>query len=271
MLVGLPSYHAFQLRPTYKRLAAELSFDELVVEMRRPEVKAQILAEADLEPDPTQQFEGLPAFFQAATDRLYVIGDPPDYEPTSDKSVASIAAARGREPLEFLYDLAVEGDGKGLLLMPFFNYTDGNHDAIAEMISWPGALLGLSDGGAHCRMICDASLPTFMLTHWVRDRSRGGRIPLELAIHKQTAETANAVGLTDRGLIEVGKRADVNVIDLERLQLEAPRPVDDLPAGGRRLVQGATGYVATVVAGAVTRRNDRDTGARPGRLLRGAR
>jgi N-acyl-D-aspartate/D-glutamate deacylase len=268
MLIGLPTYHAFQLRPTYRRLLAELPYEAMVGEMRRPEVRAAILAEDDLPTDPTQMFDGMAAFVRAIPDQLYVIGDPPDYEPRPESSVATLAKERDVEPVELLYDLAVQGDGRGLLLLPFFNFAEGNHDAIAEMILTSGALLGLSDGGAHCRLICDASLPTFLLTHWVRDRQRGVRLPLELVVQKQCAETAAAAGLTDRGTIEVGKRADLNVIDLEHLQLCAPRAVDDLPAGGRRLVQDASGYVATVVAGTVTRRNDTDTGARPGRLIR---
>ncbi len=136
------------------------------------------------------------------------------------------------------------------------------------MITHPDTVIGLSDGGAHVKMICDASAPTYLLTHWVRDRSRGERLPLETVIEKQAAGTAAAVGLHDRGTIESGKKADLNVIDLERLALHAPRSVDDLPAGGRRILQDATGYVATVVSGVVTRRDDHDTGARPGRLVR---
>lgn len=133
----------------------------------------------------------------------------------------------------------------------------------------PGTVLGLSDGGAHARMICDASLSTHLLTHWVRDRTRGRRFPLETVVKQQCADTAAAAGMTDRGVLAEGMRADVNVIDLDNLTLHAPHPVDDLPAGGRRIVQAASGYVATIVAGVVTRRNDTDTGARPGRLIRG--
>ena len=139
---------------------------------------------------------------------------------------------------------------------------------MAEMITHPDTVIGLSDGGAHVKMICDASVTTYLLTHWARDRSRGATLPLETVVRKQTAETAAAVGLADRGTIEVGKRADLNVIDFEGLTLHAPRPVDDLPAGGRRILQDVTGYVATIVNGAVTRRDGVDTGARPGRLVR---
>jgi N-acyl-D-aspartate/D-glutamate deacylase len=156
-------------------------------------------------------------------------------------------------------------------MLPFFNYADGNHDAIRDMLTHPAGVSGLSDGGAHCRMICDASYPTFLLTHWARDRSRGPKLSLEYVVRKQTADTAALFGLGDRGVVATGKKADLNVIDLDGLVLERPRPARDLPAGGLRLLQGARGYVATVVSGEVTRRHGEDTGARPGRLVRGAR
>jgi N-acyl-D-aspartate/D-glutamate deacylase len=176
-----------------------------------------------------------------------------------------VAAATGRDPFEVFYDHLAAGE---LLLGAFTNYAQASEDHLAEMISDPNTVIGLSDGGAHVKMICDASAPTYLLTHWVRDRSRGERLPLETVIEKQAAGTAAAVGLDDRGTIEVGKKADVNVIDLDHLILHPPRSVDDLPAGGRRILQDATGYVATIVSGVVTRRGDRDTGARPGRLVR---
>jgi len=267
MLIGLASYHAFQLRPTYRRLADELEFDDLVRELQRPEVREQILGEDNLPADRTKQMDGLGTTLPMLLDRVYVLGDPPDYEPTPEQSVAALAAAAGIDPMAYLYDAMVAGDGRGYLLFPFLNYNDGDHEVLAEMLTHPGTVLGLSDGGAHCRLICDASLPTYLLTHWVRDRSRGERLPIEMVVHKQTAETAAAVGLTDRGTLEVGKKADLNVIDFERLTLEPPRPVDDLPAGGRRVLQDASGYVATIVSGVVTRRDDTDTGARPGRLV----
>ena len=158
-----------------------------------------------------------------------------------------------------------------LLMLPFFNYVGGDHDAILGMMQHPASVIGLGDGGAHCALICDASMPTYMLSHWVRDRTRGERIPVETAIKMLTKDGADLYGLGDRGTLEVGKRADLNIIDFDRIDIEAPRAVDDLPAGGRRLVQPAHGYVATIVNGVVTRRNDADTGARPGRLVRGTR
>ena len=169
------------------------------------------------------------------------------------------------------YDLFAEGDGTNMLMMPVFNYAEGNHDAIREQLTHPFCVSGLSDGGAHCGMICDASIPTFMLTHWARDRSRGEKLPLEWVVRKQTKDTATLFGLTDRGTLEVGKKADLNVIDFERLKLRSTKMVHDLPAGGRRLLQQAEGYDYTIVSGEITRRNGEDTGARPGRLVRGGR
>lgn len=267
MLIGAATYHGLMRRPTFRRLESELSYDDLLVELRRPEVRATILAEADLPPDPDRQYESIADSTAFMFERLFVLGDPPDYEPTRDRSIAGIAEASGRDPWEVLYDCVAAGE---LLLGAFTNYASGSQDHLREMLDDPDTVLGLSDGGAHVRFICDASSPTYMLTHWTRDRTRGERLPIEAVVHKQTAATAAVVGLTDRGVIEVGKRADLNVIDLDRLRLHPPRPVDDLPAGGRRILQGATGYVATIVNGVVTRRGDVDTGARPGRLVRAA-
>jgi len=216
-------------------------------------------------------FDGLYALIQHSADRIFAIGDPPDYEPTPDQTVAAIAQARGQDPLAATYDLMLESDGTAMLMLPFFNYADGNHDAIHEMMTHPAAVSGLSDGGAHCGLICDASYPTFLLTHWARDRHRGPRFSLEYVVRKQTLDTATLYGLSDRGVLAVGKKADINVIDMQALQLDVPRMAYDLPAGGRRLVQGARGYDATVVSGVITRRHGVDTGARTGRLLRGVR
>jgi N-acyl-D-aspartate/D-glutamate deacylase len=223
-------------------------------------VKAAILAEENLPVDPQRQFDYLAELIPLGAARLYVLTDDPDYEPTRERSIAGIAEATGRDRLEVLYDHLAADD---LLLAAVLNYSDESHDALAELLEHPATVIGLSDGGAHVRMICDA-----MLVHWTRDRIRGPKLPIELAVRKQTGDTARAVGLTDRGAIAVGMKADLNVIDYERLRLRAPRSVDDLPAGGWRVLQDAEGYVATIVSGVVTRRDDRDTGARPGRLVR---
>ncbi len=265
MLLGAASYHGLMRRPTYRRLEESLPLDELLAELRRPEVKAAILAETDLPADPHRQFETLTESTPFMFNRIFPLGDDPDYEPTEAQSVAGIAAATGADPWEVLYDQIASG---GWLLGAFTNYAQASGEPLREMIGHTTTVIGLSDGGAHVKMICDASMPTYLLTHWARDRARGDRLPLETVVHKQTAGTARAVGLNDRGTIEVGKRADLNVVDFDRLRLGPPRSVADLPAGGRRILQDATGYVATIVNGVVVRRDDADTGARPGRLVR---
>lgn len=268
MMIGWAGYHFFSKRPTFVELSSRLSLADLKRELAKPEVRAQILSERDLPADPNIQFDGLGPALGMITDRVFVMGDDVDYEPTPDKSVKALAAAAGVEPLEMAYDLLNENGGDAFLMFPTLNYVDGNHDAIHEMITHPSAISALSDGGAHVRMICDASIPTYMLTHWARDRARGPRISIEEAVRLQTSGTAEVIGLDDRGVIEPGRRADINVIDFERLRLNFPHSVADLPAGGSRLLQSADGYVATVVAGEVTRRDGVDTGARPGRLVR---
>ncbi|MDT5291983.1 MAG: N-acyl-D-amino-acid deacylase [Mycobacterium sp.] len=271
MLFGFPGYHAFTHRPTYRALKAQLGREDLAERLAQPDVRAAILSEADLPVQPTPLFDGIFRLAQFSIDQMFAIGDPPDYEPTAEMSVAAIARRRGEDPLATMYDLMLESNATAMLMLPFFNYTDGNHDAIYDMIAHPAAVSGLSDGGAHCGMICDASYPTYMLTHWARDRHRGPRFSLEYMVRKQTHDTATLFGLSDRGVVAVGRKADLNVIDMDALTLDVPRMVYDLPAGGRRLVQGARGYDATVVSGVVTRRLGIDTGARPGRLVRGVR
>ncbi|MGZ5364395.1 MAG: N-acyl-D-amino-acid deacylase family protein [Mycobacterium sp.] len=271
MLFGFPGHHAFTHRPTFRRLKAECDRQELGTRLADPAVKAAILSEDDLPPDPTKLFDNMFALVQYSLGRIYALGDPPDYEPTQDMAVDKIAAERGDDPLSTLYDLMLEDNATAMLMLPFYNYFYGNHDAIREMLMHPAGVVGLSDGGAHCGMICDASYPTFLLTHWARDRHRGEKLPLEYLVRKQSHDTAQLFGLTDRGVIQTGKKADINVIDMGALTLHPARMAYDLPAGGQRLVQGASGYSATIVSGVVTRRDSVDTGARPGRLVRGAR
>lgn len=265
MLIGLASYHGFMRRPTFRRLEAELSGEALRAEMRKPEIRAAILSETDEPLTPSEQFGGLTESLPFLFPAMYPLGDPPDYDQTPDRSIAARAEAEGRDPWEVHYDLLVADEW---VLGAFTNYAQASQEPLRAMIEDPSTILGLSDGGAHVKFICDASLPTYMLTHWARDRKRGERISLEQVIHKQCAATARAVGLHDRGTIEVGRKADLNVIDFEGLTLHAPRSASDLPAGGARILQDASGYLATIVSGVVTRRNDRDTGARPGRLVR---
>ena len=263
LLIGLQTFHPLTARLAYRE-RAHLPLDELVAELRRPEVREAVLHE---------QFEqngyGGTAFIQLGLDRMFPLGKPPDYEPAFDDSVAARAKRAGRDEWEFFYDLLLQRDGRELLMRPLLGYSDFSHEPIRQMLLHPASALGLGDGGAHVGAICDASTTTYMLTHWVRDRSRGPRLPLEWVVRKMTADTATLYGLDDRGVLTPGKKADVNVIDLERLELDPPEMVHDLPGGARRLVQTASGYDATIVSGQVVIRNATDTGARPGALVRG--
>lgn len=270
LLVGLQTHHIFAKRPSYMAIA-DLPIAERVAKMRDPKVKAAILSEDDLPPNPDILFDSMGAMLASQLENTYVLGDPPDYEPDQDQTITALAAATGMGVEEQTYDLYCEQDGHAMLLLPLFNYYHRNHDVIREQLTHPQSVSGLSDGGAHCGMICDASIPTFMITHWTRDRSRGEKLPLEWVVRKQTRDTAELFGLGDRGTLEQGKRADINIIDHEQLTLHGPRMAYDLPANGRRLLQDTEGYVATIVAGEVVRRNGKDTGARPGGLIRGRR
>jgi N-acyl-D-aspartate/D-glutamate deacylase len=272
MLIGLATNHPFLKRPTYEALR-HLPLADQAAEMRRPEVAAAILSEPDSPLDPDQPFDGLGPFLQIMLDRLFPMGRVPDYEPLAETSIGLTAASSAGNAdqsikLQAAYEAMTAGDGTEMFLLPLFNYTHSNHDAIREMLLHPRSVSSLGDAGAHCGMICDASIPTYLLTHWARDRSRGERLPIEFLVKKQTHDTARLYGLTDRGTLEPGMRADVNVIDYANLQLLSPRLVHDLPAGGRRLLQDASGYDATLCAGTVVSRNGADTGARLGRLIR---
>jgi N-acyl-D-amino-acid deacylase len=262
MLFGLQSsLHPFITHPTYRKLA-DLPLAERVERLRRPEVRAALLAE-----DPGTD-NVIALSLMSRWGQMFPLGDPPDYEPAPDKSVEAAAAREGRRPEEVVLDWLLERDGKAMVFAPLASYVDCDHEALREMMSHPRTVVGLSDGGAHCGLICDVSFPTFLLTHWVRDRSRGERLPLELAVHLQTGRTAATYGFADRGTIEPGKRADINLIDLDGMRLHAPEMVFDLPAGGRRLIQKADGYRTTMMAGEITYEDGQPTGARPGRLVR---
>ncbi len=256
------SLHPFIASPAFIELAA-LSFEARIARLRDPAVRARILSEPRARMD-----RGIESMF-ANYPRIFPLGESPDYEPAPEKSVAAIAASRGQEPLAIIYDLMLANDGKAILYYPSFNYSYGTLSHLHEMLQHPATVNSLSDGGAHCGYICDVSMPTFMLTHWARERSRGPRLALEAMVKRQSADTARLYGMTDRGTLLPGMKADVNVIDYARLRLHAPRMAFDLPAGGRRLVQEADGYVATVVAGVPIFENKVATGALPGRLLRG--
>jgi N-acyl-D-aspartate/D-glutamate deacylase len=265
VLVGFESsFHPFVRNPVYRQYA-DLPFDERIAALSDPAVRAAVLAAPR-----DDQARGFDALMAASLDKLFPLGDPPDYEPDPSTSIAAVAAREGRDPLEVTYDLMLRRGGHELLYLPLLGYVDGGLDDIGEMLRHPGTVLGLGDGGAHCGVLCDASLPTFMLTHWARDRSRGDTLPVEQVVAHQTRRTAMLYGFADRGLLEPGYLADLNVIDLEGLELEAPEMAYDLPAGGKRLIQRAHGYLATVKSGVVVRERDEATGARPGGVLRGA-
>jgi len=256
--------HPFIENPTYKAIV-DLPFEERLERLRDPRVRERIL---------TEEFdysEPIVAYACSSFHKMFPLGDPPDYEPTPEQSVAAIAAREGRSPKAVAYDLLMEHGGNELLYFPLFNYSNGSLESTREMLLHPSAALGLSDGGAHCGVICDASTPTYMLTHWVRDRRRGERLALEWVVKRQTRDTAELYGLGDRGLVAPGMKADLNLIDLERLRIPPPQVAYDLPANGRRLIQNAEGYVATVVSGQVTYERGEATGALPGKLVRGAR
>ena len=214
--------------------------------------------------------DGPSAFMAQSFHKMFPVGDRPDYEPDAGNSIAAIAQRSGRTPQAVALEEMMALGGKGLLMLPFENYAYGSLDVVHEMITDPATVLGVADGGAHVGVICDASSPTSLLTLWGRDRTRGPKLPLEFLIAKQTRGTAEAYGLLDRGLLAPGHKADINVIDFDALSLKRPEVVYDLPAGGRRLIQRATGYRHTFNAGVETVHNDELTGERPGRLVRGA-
>jgi N-acyl-D-aspartate/D-glutamate deacylase len=265
LLIGWPTKHGFTGRPSFDEVA-RLDPAARLAALRDPDRRARILGE-------TASTPGLGRLLDRAWDRIYPLGarpgDIPDYEPSPEHSIAAIAAREGRPAEHVAYDFMCESE-QALLLFAMGGYAHRDHGDIHEMLTHPLTVLGLGDGGAHCGLICDASTTTSMISHWTRDRSRGERIPLELAVRKMTGDTAALYSLNDRGVIAPGRRADLNVIDYDRLQLRMPESVADLPAGARRLVQRADGYVATVVGGDVVLREGEDTGARPGRLVRGA-
>ncbi|CCD92486.1 putative N-acyl-D-amino-acid deacylase family protein (D-aminoacylase) [Bradyrhizobium sp. ORS 375] len=264
LLLGLElSRNPLQTHPSYQAIA-HLPLDERVARMRDPQLRAAILSEQATVTDD-------PLFFKPNYDKMYLLGDPPDYEQPPEQSLGAQARARGCRPEELAYDAMLTDQGRGMLYVPFLNYSDGNLDATFEMLRDPRSVPGLSDGGAHCGIICDASFPTYLLTHWTRDRKRGDRLSIPFVVAAQSRKTALSVGLDDRGLIAPGYKADLNVIDYDRLHLHPPKVHYDLPVGGRRLMQDVDGYEATIVSGVVTRRHGEATGARPGRLVRGAR
>jgi N-acyl-D-aspartate/D-glutamate deacylase len=266
LLLGFQTFHPLAFTAAWGEAGLGLlPWQEQVARIQAdPDLAARIVADAaGLTDDPI-----VSGFMHP--DRIFVLGDPPVYEPGPERSATAMAAARGTDPWSLLLELLLGDGGRELLNAPVLNYTDGNLDAVGEMLRHPTSAFGLGDGGAHAGQTCDASTTTFLLSHWARDRA-GDRLTIEDAVHKMTAATASLYGLGDRGVLAPGYVGDANVLDHDRLQLRRPELVHDLPGGAGRLVQQADGYAATVKSGQVTFEGGQDTGARPGRLLRGAR
>ncbi len=248
--------------PSWQEVA-KLPFPEKLAILRQPGFRARLLAEHT--EDATLRHR------LTTWEKIFPMGETPDYEPPPESSVAALAARAGVDPVAMAYDLLMQRDGRNILYRPIINYAAGDLGAVQEMMQHPNTIMGLGDGGAHVSIICDASAPTTMITHWTRDRSRGERLPLEWVIKRLSRDNALALGLGDRGLVAPGCKADLNVIDYDKLRAHAPEVRYDLPAGGRRLVQQTDGYVATILSGVVVHRDGVATGALPGRLIRGGR
>ncbi|MGR8950127.1 MAG: N-acyl-D-amino-acid deacylase family protein [Gammaproteobacteria bacterium] len=267
-VTSLKTYHMFQRRPTYMKLE-KLPLAERIAEMRKPEVRAAIVAEDDVPTGLPGPLANMHEVMSEAAEEMFPIDMPINYEPDAQNKMGVLAAAAGKTVPEYLYDFLTDNNGENFAIVMAANYVDGNFDVIEEMLQHPNTTIGLSDAGAHVNLIFDAVNPTYQISHWVRDRSRGRRMPIELIVHKQTLRNAELFGLHDRGSIEVGKRADLNLFDLNKLELGQLEVHNDLPAGGSRILQAVKGYRNTFVNGVKTRENDQDTGARPGRLIRG--
>ncbi|WOJ96577.1 amidohydrolase family protein [Congregibacter brevis] len=273
VITGLQcTFHPFIGFPSYKAIC-DLPLEERVAKMKEEAFKAQILTEesetlaGDGTPVPPI-VDALMAAIDYVASKTFLLGENPEYEQSAETSVLHMAQEKGVSSLEMIYDLLLEDDGQALLYFPIYNYTNMNFDNVFEMMSHPQSIMGLSDGGAHVGTICDSSFPSYLLTYWARDRARGGKIELTEAIRRLTSDIADYCGMADRGRIKVGLKANINVIDFDNLRLFAPRMVQDLPAGGQRLLQDAAGYRAVIVDGETVLENDQLTGKNPGRLYR---
>ena len=266
LLMGLDcTLNPFMMNPVFGEIAMA-SVAEKVARMSDPDFRRRLLDAQSSEKAKGKLGGSIIGVFE----RMFPLTDPPDYEPGDESSAAAEAGRSGVSPEEWVYDFLLGDHGAAMLYVPFLNYADGNLDATREMLAHPNTVPGLSDGGAHVGTICDGSFPTFLLTHWGRDRTRGELFDLEFLVNQHTRATATTVGLDDRGVLAPGYRADVNVIDFDRLSIARPEMHHDLPAGGRRVLQRATGYRHTIVAGVETYADGEATGALPGRLVRGA-
>ena len=266
LMAWLGSTHPFMTHPLWQEIAP-LPWPEKLARLRDPAVRAQLTDMAALMG--SAQYDTRSAYLTQSFHKMYALGAEPDYEPPQSQSIAAIAQRDGRTPLEVAYDMLMDLDGKGIVYFPSFNYAYNDLSQLHTELQHPRTMMSLADGGAHCGYICDVSMPTYMLTHWARDRSRGPTLPLELMVQRQTRDTARIYGLNDRGLLQPGYIADINIIDFDRLRIPPPFVAFDLPAGGRRLVQTAEGYQATLKAGETIMEAGQRTGALPGKLLRG--
>jgi N-acyl-D-aspartate/D-glutamate deacylase len=263
ILLGLEiSQNPFVGRPSFAAVA-DLPLAQKVAALRDPSLRARLLSERCDDPVLERRV--------SRWDRIFPLTGSPDYEPAPEDSIAARAAREGRDPADLAYDLCLEDDGKALFYRPLSNYTYGNLDTVHDMLAHDATIVGLGDGGAHVGILCDSSAISTMLTHWTRDRSRGATFGLPWAVKRISRDSAQAIGLQDRGVVAAGYKADLNVIDYDHLQLRKPEVVYDLPAGGRRLIQRVDGYRATILSGVVVQRDGAATGALPGRLVRGAR
>lgn len=267
-MTSLRTYHMFMRRETYIKIT-DLSHEARLRELKKADVRSKILADKDIRHPSEGSMENVYEYFGANLHQMFQLRHNTDYEPEENRSIAAIANAQGRSAQEVMYDALVEGDGTGFCVLLGPSYHQFSLEPVKQMIEHKSSVLGLGDAGAHVNFVSDGVLPTFSLIHWVRDRQRGNKLPIELIINKQTAATASLYGLKDRGVLAVGKRADINIIDLEKLAIGDFELQADLPAGGTRILQSATGYVATFVKGVQTRGNGVDLGRRPGRLIRG--
>ncbi len=269
IMTNLDAYHLFMGRPTYRKIA-HLPLAERVIEMHRPEVRLAILAETSVTEGPGDFSALVVELFGPALPLTFPLSEPVNYEPRLDQSVYAQALAAGVDPMAHMYDLLLADDGKAFYALLGSNFVNGTLDVCREMLLDDNTVTGLGDAGAHVSLISDCSASTFHLTHWARDRSQGERLPIELLVYKLSRGNADLYGFADRGTVSEGKRADLNIIDLENLRICPPELHYDLPTGVSRILQPAVGYLATLVNGDVTRRNDRDTGTRSGRLIRGS-
>lgn len=266
------SIHPFMFHPRWPDLD-KLPWPEKLKRLADPALRRELIEGMQSAFDGPLKFDSRASYLTQSFHKMYLLGEQPEYEPDQANSVQSIAQREGKAPLEVIYDMMMQHDGTGIIYFPSFNFANNNLDHLHTLLQHPNTMMSLADGGAHCGYICDVSMPTYLLTHWTRDRARRfgeqGVLPVEHMVRRQTSDTARVYGLADRGLLKPGLKADLNIIDYNNLQLLPPRVAFDLPANGRRLIQDARGYVATIVSGQVIREHGQSTDARPGKLIRG--